>query len=72
MSNMNNRNETIPERNRNQEQIIDCVQRDNEIMHKGCIDNIKANDCIRWISVHARRLDPSNNVKIERFIESVE
>ena len=44
----------------------------NEIKQKGHIDQIKSSECTRILSTNAKGLDPSHNIKIERFVESFE
>jgi len=72
MSSSSQRNENQPERQRNQQSLIHYISRDNEIKNQGYIDSSKLSSCMRLLSMNARGLDPSNNVKMEHFIESVD
>jgi len=67
------RYEITPERRRNHQSSIRNYMRNNTIINKeGYIDQNKLITNIRFITLNARGLDPSNNIKIERFIKSIQ
>ena len=67
-------NEIEPERSRNhlQSSIMNYVRNDTTINDKGHIDETKLSTNLRFVTLNVKGLDPNNNLKIERFIKSIE
>ena len=67
-------NEIEPERSRNhlQSSIMNYARNDTTINNKGYIDETKLSTNLRFVTLNAKGLDPNNNLKIERFIKSIE
>lgn len=73
MSSTPQRVEITPERRRNHQSSMMNYMRNNTIINKeGYIDQNKLTTNMRFITLNARGLDPSNNIKIERFTKSIQ
>ena len=73
MSSTPQRVEITPERRRNHQSSMMNDIRNNTIINKeGYIDQNKLTTNMRFITLNARGLDPSNNIKIERFTKSIQ
>lgn len=74
MSRVNEADVTIPASRRNTTQLNmnQFIEKDYTIRNPGYIDAMKSNFNIRIMNLNVKGLSPSNNEKIDRFIESIE